>query len=295
MNCSTLPFPAIPLCFVRFSSDKPSAQLSAVKTAVNQNGLELLRREADILNKLNHPLVLELQQYIPKKVDGRSAIVTEFAGNGSLATFITPLTYQLRGANRIAKILIGIALEMRFVHSRAVIHRNLKPANILVDWDWNVRNRDFGHSISPDNPLKPLRKVAGRYNSDPSVDPRYCAPECSDKLDSPASDVFSFGMILCELLTGEPAFPIDLTHHQVVFKVVNDERPEIPEWVLPSIRKLITDCWAKDPRERPSFKEIVSQLEELKFKVTYDVNSLKLKKFVNEIEELERVNIGIVQ
>jgi serine/threonine protein kinase len=77
--------------------------------------------------------------------------VTEFAGNGSLANHLSPAEYPLSGANRITRIIVGIALAMRFLHSRGFIHFDLKPDNILLDWDWNVRIADFGQSISLNN------------------------------------------------------------------------------------------------------------------------------------------------
>lgn len=95
-------------------------------------------------------------------------------------------------------------------------------------------------------------------------------------------------MIVYELLAGQPAFPKWLKQHQIPKKVaVDDERPEIPEFVLPDTRNLITDCWASDRHDRPSFKDIVFRLVEMKFKLIANVNSLKLSTFVKEIKEME--------
>jgi hypothetical protein len=68
---------------------------------------------------------------------------------------------------------------------------------------------------------------------------------------------------------------------------IKDERPSIPKFIFPSTQKLIMDCWAKEPEERPSFAEIVERLSEMKFKIMPNVNSAKLREFVKKIEESE--------
>jgi hypothetical protein len=81
-----------------------------------------------------------------------------------------------------------------------------------------------------------------------------------------------------------------------VFKVtVKHERSKIPEFVLPSARKLITECWAEESSDRPSFDEIVDRLKETEFKVMRNVNSSKLSAFVKEIERWEACNATVPQ
>jgi serine/threonine protein kinase len=113
----------------------------AVKRAKNPEWSALIRREADILTALKHPLVLELRARIPG-ASAAPSIVMEFAGNGSLAGFFTADDQR------------RIPLAMPFVHSRGGIHRDLNRDNILLDrdwnWNWSVRIADFGRSASPD-------------------------------------------------------------------------------------------------------------------------------------------------
>jgi serine/threonine protein kinase len=162
---------------------------------------ELIYREAAILTALKHPLVPELRACIPGR---RPSLATEYAGDGSLANFLAADNQGgLFSPNRMAKIITGIALGMRFVHSRGVIHHNLCPDNILLDWDWTVRIADFGWSTSPEVPL-PISSDTPRHY--PFIDPPYCAPECYDGTFTGASDVFSFGLIFFEILTGRSAF-----------------------------------------------------------------------------------------
>jgi hypothetical protein len=85
-----------------------------VKTLLKPDDAELIRRETVILKTLKHPLILDIRENIPDNL----RIVTEFAGNGSLADHLPPAAFLLSGANRITKVIVGIALAMRFVHSR---------------------------------------------------------------------------------------------------------------------------------------------------------------------------------
>jgi serine/threonine protein kinase len=263
---------------VKLSLDLHS-NLTAVKTSLNPDHAELIRREAAILKTLKHPLILELRDHIPERDDGNSAIVTEFVGNGSLANHLPPAECPLTGVDRITKIVVGIALAMRYLHSRGIIHRDLKPDNILLDWDWNVRIADFGHSIRSNE----RRPTGGIW---PSVDFSNLAPECYGDCCLPESDVFSFGLILYELLSGKPVFEKDRSKENIAAAVfVNDERPEIPEFVIPAAQKLITECWAIDPDDRPSFEDIVCRLAEMEYKLMANVNSRKLAQFVRNFEE----------
>jgi hypothetical protein len=263
----------------------------AVKTSKNPDCAELIRREVAILKTLKHPLILELREHISNIGDNNSAMVTQFAGNGSLADHLPPAKFPLNDANKMTKVIVGIALAMRFVHSHGVIHRDLKPENILLDWDWKVQIADFGHSASSDNPIH-LNEI----DQWPSVDSYFVAPECYEKCCLPASDVFSFGVILFELVTGQPAFQKSLTRYQITHKVVIDkERPEIPDFIVPAVQKLITDCWATKPDDRPSFEEIVDRLEEMKFKVFENVNSAKLSRFLKKMKQWEKDNTAIAE
>jgi serine/threonine protein kinase len=260
----------------------------AVKKAKNPACAIMIHREASILTAMKHPLVLGLRALIPGHAP---SIVTELAGNGSLASLLTADDQRLwRSPNRIAKVIAGIALAMRFAHSRGTIHRDLGPENILLDWDWTVRIADFGDSTSLDAP--PLIGP-DRPKHCPSGDCRYLAPERYDGPFRCASDVFAFGLILFEILAARPVFPESLNRWQIAWMVaIEGARPEIPDSVLAPARALIEDCWAADPDDRPTFEEIIDRLSEMQFKVTADVNSVKVAEFVKRIEDWEKRNSG---
>jgi serine/threonine protein kinase len=265
------------------------SNLIAVKTAQNRDCAELIRRESAILKSLKHPLVLGLRPQNPKRPDNKTSLVTEFAGNGSLASLLAADDQRLLfSPNRIAKVITSTAIAMRFVHSRCVQHRNLTPENILLGWNWTVRIADVVRSASHEAELPNDPKASGYYGY---ANQRYLAPECYDGNFVHASDVFAFEMILFDLLTGRFAFWENLNRSQTArLGLVEDWRPEIPDSVVPPVRELIAECWSNDPEERPTFAEIVDRLAKMEFKVAADVNSEKVAKFVKRIEERENEN-----
>jgi serine/threonine protein kinase len=191
-------------------AQRPDGALTAVKTAISQRGAALIQREGRIHRELNHSLAIGFREFHPAGRSKAPGIVTEFAGNGSLAHHLpitkNPEQFGLRGPNRIARIVVGIVIAMRYLHSRGVVHRDLKPDNVLLDWDWNVRIADFGDStlhgsLEPPSLIDPEKSLNLL-----SVDWHYSAPECYGNEAGPGCDVFSFGLILRELAVGRPTF-----------------------------------------------------------------------------------------
>jgi serine/threonine protein kinase len=264
----------------------PTGALAAVKTPIDPRGAALIQREHNVHRTLNHPLVIGFREFLPRHLP---KIVTEFAGNGSLAGHL-PVAMRdrqsgRRGPNRIARIIVGMVLAMRYIHSCGVVHRDLKPANVLLDWDWNVRIADFGHStlrgtLEPPSLLNSVNSLKGV-----SVDWHYLAPECYENESGPKCDVFSFGLILYELVVGREVFPKEWPQLRVAKMLVFEKfRPKIPRSVPPEVRELITDCWAQDPDDRPSFRGIFKWLKLIDFKVTANVNPLKMVRFVKKVK-----------
>jgi serine/threonine protein kinase len=249
---------------------------------------ELIEREAAIHRELNHPLILAFRDF---HRESRS-IITEFAGNGTLRAHLPPGKGDaaLRGQNRIARIVIGIAFAMRYLHSRGIIHRGLTPDKVLLDWDWNVRIADFGHSSSQTIPDIPSHfDQFDQFEKDPSRDWRYTAPECFANDPRFKSDVFSFGMILHEIIVGMPGFAKERPRRFILKKVVGEGyRPPIPNSIAPDVAELITDCWAQRPDDRPGFWQILKRLKKMDFKLMPDVKSDKMAKFFAEMKVREK-------
>jgi serine/threonine protein kinase len=107
----------------------------------------------------------------------------------------------------VAKIIVGIIRAMCHLHGCGVVHSELRPENIFLDWDWNVRIDDFGRSqfeAFPDIPILIQNSFSSFW---PSVDWRCLAPDREENICGRKPDVFFFGMILYERLRGEPVIP----------------------------------------------------------------------------------------
>jgi mitogen-activated protein kinase kinase kinase 11 len=95
-------------------------------------------------------------------------------------------------------------------------------------------------------------------------------------------------MLLYELIVGQRIFPPDLSEQFIAYRAVMEKwRPDIPDWIEPTVAELIAECWAEDPDHRPGFWEILERLEAMDFEVVPGVNSTKMAKFVAEMKEQE--------
>jgi serine/threonine protein kinase len=264
----------------------------AVKPLPKSSNARNLAQDVAIREHLNHPLIIGFKGPIPASGTGERATATQFTPNGCLADHL-PSNHSaslslLRGDTRIAIIIAGIVLGMQYLHSRRFIHRDLKPESILLDWDWIVHIGDFSHGVSLDALQQPPSEESEKSNLSHWLNAWYAAPEAHSNVYTSKSDVFSFALILYEILAKKSGFSKDLTAPQVMKKVVIDKtRPEIPDFVLPNVRRLIIDCWADDPDDRPSFASILDRLKQMKFKIAPKVDSSRVEAFVSEIEHYE--------
>jgi serine/threonine protein kinase len=242
---------------------------------------------------LNHPLIVGFEQYIPATQHQHAMIITEFVPNGSLSDYLSSSANSKEiirsGGTRVAKIVLGIVLAMRYLHSRGIIHGDLKPENILLDWDWIVRICDFCLSVSSEGSDAEFDDNSCQR----SLDARYSGPECFNNEPTLKSDVFSFGLILYELLTGKPVFSPDLGHSYVMKKILVDgAHLSIPDSVSPTAKLLIEDCLNSKPNKWPSFDSILLRLEEIGFQITRGVNSRRIRQFVTAVKSREK-KLGI--
>ncbi|KAF3949697.1 hypothetical protein CMV_024463 [Castanea mollissima] len=242
----------------------------------SMQGFQEWQSEVNFLGRLSHPNLVRLLGYCWE--DKELLLVYEFMSKGSLENHlfrrnpnIEPLSWNIR-----LKILIGAARGLAFLHTseKKVIYRDFKASNILLDGNYNAKISDFGLAkLGPSGGDSHVTtRVMGTYG--------YAAPEyiATGHLYV-KSDVYGFGVVLLEMLTG--------------LRALDTKRPNgqqnLVEWLKPSLsskRKLknIMDirmegqystkaalqagqltlrCLESDPKSRPSMKEVMEELEGL--------------------------------
>ncbi|KAF8392064.1 hypothetical protein HHK36_022405 [Tetracentron sinense] len=214
-------------------------------------------REAQILSKLHHPNVVAFYGVVPDGAGGTLATVTEFMVNGSLRHV---LLRKDRALDRRKRLIIAMdaAFGMEYLHFKNIVHFDLKCDNLLV----NMRDPqrpickvgDFGLSRIKRNTL-----VSGGVRGTLP----WMAPELLNGSSSRVSekvDVFSFGIAMWEILTGEEPYA-NMHCGAIIGGIVNNSlRPPIPDRCDIEWRKLMEQCWSPDPSARPSFTEITNRL-----------------------------------
>lgn len=207
-------------------------------------GVEELQREVDIASILDHQNICSLVG-VASDPDCL-ALAYEFCEEGSLLSLLsdTSRCYEY------LPIALDIANGMAYLHSRQVIHRDLKPSNVLLTQNHRAKISDFGMSVA--NTGQELTAETGTY--------RWMAPEViRHESYSSNADVYSFGIVLWQLITREIPFAT-MTPVQTAYAVAEGRRPEIPSSTPPELRRIIEACWDEDSHKRPSFTYIVMAL-----------------------------------
>ncbi|KAL2540737.1 Protein kinase superfamily protein with octicosapeptide/Phox/Bem1p domain [Abeliophyllum distichum] len=231
-------------------------------------------REARILSNLHHPNVVAFYGVVPDGAGGTLATVTEFMANGSLRNVLIKKDKSL---DRRKKLIIAMdaAFGMEYLHSKNIVHFDLKCDNLLV----NLRDSqrpickvgDFGLSRIKRNTL-----VSGGVRGTLP----WMAPELLNGSTSRVSekvDVFSFGIALWEILTGEEPYA-NMHCGAIIGGIVkNTLRPTIPEKCDTEWRILMEQCWSATPEARPSFTEITNRLRSMSaaLQAKGNINSVK--------------------
>ena len=213
------------------------------KLADNPEFIRRFEIEAQTIARLEHMHIAPLHDYW-RNPDGTYLVMRYFRG-GSLAHALHSGAYDLQAA---ALLLDQVASALTVAHRNHVIHRDLKPGNILLDEDGNAYLADFGIAKDlshPDSGLMGVDAIVG------SLD--YISPEqARSEPITPRTDIYSLGVVLYEVLTGAHPFP-GLSSVERLYKHLNDPLPVIDrhhEGVWDDINVVIQKATAKDPARR---------------------------------------------
>lgn len=157
----------------------------------------------------------------------------------------------------VRKVAEGAARGINYLHcgNPAVLHRDLKSANILLDDSYNPKVCDFGLSRLKANE----KSMTGNCGT-----VQWMAPEIlANEAYAEPADVYSYGIVLWELLTRECPFE-GMSSIQCAMAVLNhSKRPEVPNWCPQVFASLIERCLDKDPKKRPTIAEILSAFDSM--------------------------------
>ena len=235
-------------------------------------------REIDMMIHAHHPAVMKLTGFSMTNMENRHApiLVLEYLPNGSLQDIISKKREFTLTQKYIS--LYGVAVAMAYLHSKNIVHRDLKPANVLLNECLEPVVGDFGLSKVMEE--KSLRQTQA------SGSPVYMAPELLLRQSYTNSiDVYAYGILSYEVLSGVPAFSKIKSILDLVNSVVVGKRPSISSVSLPKQWvKLITACWDQEPSKRPTFSQIAEDF--INRKLPFD--DIDEKVFNRYVKKLER-------
>ncbi|RXH87698.1 hypothetical protein DVH24_034598 [Malus domestica] len=219
---------------------------------VNPDMLKDFAQEVYIMRKVRHKNVVQFIGACTKHPS--LCIVTEYMSGGSVYDYL----HKQKGVFKLPsllKVAIDVSKGMTYLHQNNIIHRDLKAANLLMDENEVVKVADFG--------VARVNSQSGVMTSETGTY-RWMAPEVIEhKPYDHKADVFSFGVVLWELLTGKLPYE-HLTPLQAAVGVAQKGlRPTIPKNTPPKLAELLEKCWQQDPATRPDFSEIIENLQTL--------------------------------
>uniref|UniRef100_A0A8C9RGC8 receptor protein-tyrosine kinase n=1 Tax=Scleropages formosus TaxID=113540 RepID=A0A8C9RGC8_SCLFO len=212
--------------------------------------------EASIMGQFSHQNIIRLEGVVTKYK--HAMIVTEYMENGALDSYLRDHDGEL-SSYQLVGMLRGIAAGMKYLSEMNYVHRDLAARNILVNGNLECKVSDFGLSrVLEDDP-------EGTYTTSGGKIPiRWTAPEAiAYRKFTSASDVWSFGIVMWEVMAfGERPY-WDMSNHEVM-KAINEEfRLPAPMDCPSAVYQLMLQCWLQDRSKRPRFPDIVSLLDKL--------------------------------
>ncbi|KAL3536824.1 hypothetical protein ACH5RR_000190 [Cinchona calisaya] len=242
---------------VKWRGTEVAAKTVRSSIASNQMVKKTFLKELALWQKLRHPNIVQFLGVV-KKSD-RLTFLTEYLKNGSLYDILRKKG-RLDPLTAVAYAL-DIARGMNYLHQHKphpIIHRDLTPRNILQDEAGRLKVTDFGLSRIAQDKNALGYKMTGETGSY-----RYMAPEVYRReIYGISVDVFSFALVVHEMFQGGPSSREEAPEKVADKRAYEDSRPPLSSYVYPeSIRKLLRDCWHKNPDCRPTFEEIILQLE----------------------------------
>jgi serine/threonine protein kinase/TolB-like protein/tetratricopeptide (TPR) repeat protein len=277
----------------RDSQLKRSVALKLLAPALtrDERGLRRFEQEAQAASALNHPNILTVYEF--GQVDGMHYIATEFIAGQTLRQMIKNGPIETQAALDISS---QIASALAAAHAQGIVHRDIKPDNVIVRNDGIVKVLDFGIAKLSENKSGGTIATLSLSTSNPGSvlgTVRYMSPEQArgHAVDG-RSDIFSLGVVMYEMVTGHVAFPGD-TASDVIAEILKGE-PEPLTTAAPGLpaefRAIIERTLRKNRDQRyASAKDLLAELQNLKKELEFQE---KLQKEESEGTLKARVGLG---
>ena len=231
-------------------------RLVAIKrcSSLDPENHERFFREAEIAGNLSHANIVRIFDF--GVADGTPFIVQELLSGKDLADWIDS-GLELSNHDRV-HILLQVAEGLAYAHSHGVIHRDIKPANVRVLDDGSIKLLDFGVAAIQDAPST-LTQAGTTVGTAAYLAPEQIRGERPDR----ATDLFSFGVLAYELLTGHRPFE-GKTLSAVLYQIAHRQPEMLQPGPLPGrLIRLVHRCLEKQAKQRPTgFEEVVEELRE---------------------------------
>jgi serine/threonine protein kinase len=238
-----------------------AVKVATPEAAGNAELKRLLKHELTVAQSLDHPAIIKIDRY--STAGGLPHLVMELFRHPNLKQRLTGGPGPLAG--QAQKIAVDVADAVTHLHERGWVHRDLKPENILLDDSGTVRVIDLALAVRPAGLLG--RLLPRRTKAQGSIS--YMPPEQirGGTVDQ-RTDLYAFGCLLYELLTGRPPFTAS-TQQELLGKQLHAVAPSAlttNEAVSPQLDGLLRTLLAKKPTDRPdNMRELTSTLRQMAF------------------------------
>lgn len=204
-------------------------------------------QEATVLAAMHHPFIVS---YVDQFEESNCLyIVMEYADGGDLAGKLANRGGKLFSEDEVLKMFIQIAVALNYVHSKHILHRDLKTQNVFLMKDGTIKLGDFGIAKVLQHTFQLAQTRIGT--------PYYLSPEiCEGKGYNSKTDVWSLGCILYELCTLKHAFQAD-NMNALLMNIIRGKVAPIPGKFSPEMRSLVESLLKKDPAQRPSMSQVL--------------------------------------
>lgn len=235
----------------------------AVKVAVktlqgnnfNQEAIESFLAEGVIMKDFNHPHILRL---LGMSIDerGNPMVILPYMANGDLRSYVKDKTRSFT-ARQLLRLAQQVAEGMAYLASLNFIHRDLAARNCMIDDVMTVKVADFGLARC----LYQKEYYSSREHKGKMPIKWMALESLEDLIFTTKSDVWSFGVLLWELMTRCMTPYPDVDVFDIRNYLASGQRLRQPKYCPDSIYKIMCDCWHAKPEKRPSFIDLVNQLE----------------------------------